>query len=212
MPRPLPTTVVHFTHVSHLVSIVQNGLVADSRAHRDGLLSVEVGNIGIKERRQRRAVPIAPGGVVADYVPFYFAPRSPMMFVIHKGGVPTYSGGCDELVYLVSTVEAVAAVCPHVLFTDRNAVLELAAFDSDLNALGDLVDWPLMRASMWANTADDPDRKEHRMAECLVHAEVPWSAFSGITARSAACARTAQAALDSLGSTTPVSVRSNWYF
>jgi ssDNA thymidine ADP-ribosyltransferase, DarT len=38
-------------------------------------------------------VPLAPYGCVADYVPCYFAPRSPMLYKLHKGGVPNYSGG-----------------------------------------------------------------------------------------------------------------------
>jgi hypothetical protein len=46
---------------------------------------------------------------VADYVPFYFAPRSPMLYKLHKGGVPNYTNGQDPLVYLVSSAEAVAA-------------------------------------------------------------------------------------------------------
>jgi len=48
-------------------------------------------------------VPLAPYGCVADYVPFYFAPRSPMLYKLHKGGVPNYTGGQDPLVYLVSS-------------------------------------------------------------------------------------------------------------
>src|SRR5450631_276070 len=105
MSRPVPTTVLHFTHVNHLASIVEHGLAADSVAQAASLLEVEVGNVGIKQARHDRAVPIAPFGVVADYVPFYFAPQSPMMSAIKHGNVPTYAGGCDDLVYLVTTAE-----------------------------------------------------------------------------------------------------------
>jgi hypothetical protein len=149
MTRPVPTTVLHFTHVNHLASIVEHGLVADSAAHAAGLLEVEVGNIGIKQARYDRAVPVSPFGVVADYVPFYFAPRSPMMFAIEHGNVPTYAGGCDDLVYVVTTAERLVELGSFVLFTDRNAVLALTSFAATLEQAEESVDWPLMRERYW---------------------------------------------------------------
>lgn len=212
MPRPVPTPVFHFTHVTHLGSILRHGLVADSRAHGDGLLEVEVGNLDIKGQRQRCPVPIAPGGAVADYVPFYFAPRSPMMFAIDRGNVPSYSGGCADLVYLVTTADRLWAGAESVLFTDRNAVLAFAEFTDEIDMLDDLVDWPLMPARYWANTPEDPERRERRMAECLVHRHVPWVAIDEVAAQSQRCAEDARAALASLGDATPVRVRPSWYF
>lgn len=103
MPRPVPTPIVHFTRVEHLATIIRGGLLSDSRAQQSGMLQVEVGHPDIKERRRRRPVPAAAGGVVADYVPFYFAPRSPMLYVIERGNVPTYDQGCDRIIYLVTT-------------------------------------------------------------------------------------------------------------
>ncbi|MEV6965201.1 DarT ssDNA thymidine ADP-ribosyltransferase family protein [Hamadaea sp. NPDC051192] len=61
--------IMHFTHIDHLPTIVSRGLLSDSAAQASGNLTREVGNQEIKEQRRRRAVPIAPGGVVADYVP-----------------------------------------------------------------------------------------------------------------------------------------------
>ena len=76
MKRPVPTPRYDFTDVSHLASIVKDGLLSDTDAVRSGSLMVDIGNADIKERRRGRMVPIGPGGAASDYVPFYFAPRA----------------------------------------------------------------------------------------------------------------------------------------
>ena len=81
------TRVFHFTHIDNLSTIVREGLHCDSTVKGSGLLQQEVSNQDIKSMRRAREVPIPPGGVVADYVPFYFAPRSPMMYAIHMRNV-----------------------------------------------------------------------------------------------------------------------------
>jgi hypothetical protein len=214
MGRPTPTTVVHFTRVEHLPTIVTSGLLADSSAQSQGVLNIEVGNTGIKARRAERRVPVAPGGFVADYVPFYFAPRSPMMYSIHMGNVPTYSDGCDRLVYLVSTVERLQELGVTILLTDRNAVFtyaDIVRFDGRWPP-DDFIDWPLMKATYWNDTLDDPRRMERRMAECLVHSVVPWEAFDRVVAKSNAVASEARTALSAAGSSITVSVGREWYF
>lgn len=212
MSRPLPTRVMHFTHVTHLHTIVQLGLLCDAHAHRDGALVAEVGDHGVKRRRRERPVPCPPGGVVADYVPFYYAPRSPVMFKLDRGGVPTYQDGCAELVYLATSVERLAATGQTLVFTDSNAALKVARFSNDVSEIDELVDWPLMSERMWNSTPDDPDRMDRRMAECLVHHAVPWAAVEMVVAKSEACASTALRALATVGATTPVVVRPGWYF
>lgn len=212
MSRPIPTTVVHFTHVDHLATVISHGLLADNAAQAEGLLTVEVGNQGIKEQRRRRAVPLGAGGEVADYVPFYFASRSPMMFAIERGNVPTYTDGCDNLIYLVTNVDRLVELGLAPLFTDRNAGLILATFSEDPRELDALIDWDLMRAKYWGNTDEEPDRRERRMAECLVHGRVPWDAFTEVVARTETCAASARDTLASLGKSTPVAVRPSWYF
>ncbi|MGH3321613.1 MAG: type II toxin-antitoxin system toxin DNA ADP-ribosyl transferase DarT [Streptosporangiaceae bacterium] len=212
MRRPIPTPVMHFTHVDHLPSIIRRGLLADATAHASRVVTVEVGHKEIKQRRSARVVPVAPGGVVADYAPFYFAARSPMLYVIAKGGVPTYSGSCDDLIYLATTVERLLELTLRPVFTDRNAAKGYAAFTSEPAELDDLVDWALMKARMWTDTEDEPDRKERRMAECLVHRRVPWEAFDEIVTRTPACARRVQRALATVGPSVQVVVRRGWYF
>ncbi|GAA0729971.1 hypothetical protein GCM10010199_44810 [Dactylosporangium roseum] len=203
---------MHFTHVSHLTAIATAGLLSDSAAQGALSFKVEVGNTGIKQQRRQRVVPVAPGGVVADYAPVYFAPRSPMMYAIFKGRVPNYQGTCDELVYLVSKVQHMIDLRLPTVFTDRNAVLQVARFSTHASELASMIDWSLMRATYWTNTEEEPDRLERRMAECLVHNGVPWSAFSAVVARNEARAQQATAALAAAGVATRVYVRPTWYF
>ena len=135
-----------------------------------------------------------------------------MFYIISKGDVPTYSGGQDEIVYLVTSNEKVAQERLRFVFTDRNAALGLVRYGDDLQVLDDYLDWELMEGPMWNDTAEEPDRMERRMAEFLVHGHVLWSAFIGVAARNDEKCRQAEHALSSVGREIPVRPRPGWYF
>lgn len=212
MPRPVPTPVLHFTHVANLSALVVEGLHGDAYIVASGVAVVDIGMPTIKAARRQRTVPIPPHGVVADYVPFYFAPRSPMMSSIHHGNVPQYQDGCDSLVYLVSTAERLVELELAVVATDRNASLAIASFEPVGDEWGDDIDWQLMRATWWNNTPQEPDRRERRMAECLAYGMVPWAAIDEVVAKIEGTADAARAVIAAAGLSTPVSVRPDWYF
>lgn len=213
--RGVPTFVTHFTHVEHLPTLIKHGLLSDTKAQGNGLLAVEVGNVGIKDQRRQRGVPVPPGGMVSDYVPFYFAPRSPMMYSLSRGNVPTYQGGTARLIYLVSSLEALHGQGHDVILTDRNAALGYAGYrvfdPSDLVDDG-FIDWDLMSVRQWSNTSSEPQRVERRMAECLVFGAVPWSAVLQIVVQNKTVEAEVRAALGGAGVALPVDVVSDWYF
>lgn len=202
----------HFTHRLNLPSVIAYGLRSDSAVRADGSLAVEVGEDRIKEQRRRRGVPMGPGGVVADYVPFYFAARSPMLYAISRGNVPAYQDGQNPLVYLVTDLDRLQKVGCRFVFTDRNAYYQTATYAEDPAELDQLVDWELMEATMWNNTAAEPDRMERRMAELPVHKSVPFSAVLAVGVRSAAIASAVAEVLGTLDDPPPVLVRPNWYY
>jgi hypothetical protein len=205
--------IMHFTHISNLPGIFTSGsLQADNLVDRSFALQVEAADLEIKTVRKSMQVPLAPYGCVADYVPFYFAPRSPMLYKLHKGGVPNYSGGQDPLVYLLSSAEAVAASGALFVFSDGNCASTVTSFNGDLSQIESVVDWEVMRAQMWANTADDPDRKRRRMAEFLVHQRIPIEAFSEIVVRHVTLKKQVEGLLASYGVDLPVSIKPGWYF
>lgn len=213
MARPSPTRVFHFTRVEHLANVARSGLLCDRLAQATGALEIEVGDRAIKSRRESRPVPVAPGGMVADYVPFYFAPRSPMMYSIYCGNVPGYNEGTNRLVYLVTSLERLADIGLEVVLSDRNAVLGYTDFVrfGDGEPDDDFIDWPLMRQTMWNNSDEHPDRRERRMAECLVHERVPWDAFRQVVVRSASVADEVRQLFGEAHEPS-VAVRPQWYF
>jgi hypothetical protein len=150
--------------------------------------------------------------MVGDYAPFYYAPRSPMLYAIIKGQVPEYPDGQDPLVYLETTVERLVDDGLAPIFTDRNAALGIAKFSQSLDDLDGLVDWQLMEAVYWYNTDAEPDRRERRMAECLVHQCVPWASFERVVVRTDARAEEVQQLLGEVGVTAEVHTQGEWYF
>ena len=154
-------------------------------------------------------------------MPFYFAPRSPMMYVLWKGQVPTFQGDHCDLAYLVTDVGRVVDARLAFAISDRNAAKVLADFTNDVSVLGDLtaaaprstfIDWPLMKAKMWNNTLDDGERMERRMAEFLVHEEVPLDLITHVVVRDAARKATVERMFAEAGRTVNVVVRHDWYY
>jgi ssDNA thymidine ADP-ribosyltransferase, DarT len=205
--------IVHFTHVSNLPGILAAGCIQSDKLVGRGLgLQVEAADLGIKASRRTIPVPLAPFGYVADYVPFYFASRSPMLYKIFRGGLPNYTEGQDPLIYLVSTVEAVVQAGLPWLFSDGNCAATVTQVFDDLSQLDIVVDWQVMRAQMWNNTAEDPDRMRRRMAEFLVHERIPVGCLAGVVVRTHALKQQIEAILAAYHSRLPVRVQPGWYF
>lgn len=209
----MPVVLYHFTHVANLESIVSAGaLFCDHRVQHGDTNCTDVGDYDVKARRRRMVVDCGPRGVVADYVPFYFAPRSPMLFVINNGRVPQYQEGQEPLVYLVTDVDRLVAQRRQIVFTDGNAASALTGFFEDPADLAEEIDWDLMQARYWNNTLTQPDRMRRRMAEALVHNHVPWPAFTQCATIDEAMARRVRRVLQRCGTSLPVSVQRAWYY
>ena len=149
---PRPTPIYHITHVDNLPGIIADGglrCCADLRQSGVGYRNIAYTHI--QDRRARTHVPSGPRGVLHDYVPFYFAPRSPMLYTISRGNVATYAEGQQPVVYMVSTVQAVHAAGLGFVFTDGHATIMTSAFYDDSVHL-DQIDWTLMRSRYWNDT------------------------------------------------------------
>ena len=174
----MPLPIYHFTHINNLESILNSGkLIANSILKQQQIKYLDIAHENIQNRRASTPVPCSAGGVLHDYVPFYFAPRSPMLYAIHKGGVAGYQAGQNSVIYLVADVEIIADMGLDFAFTDGHAVMGYAGFYHELEALEDAIDWELMKSKYWFDTPEDPNRKFRRQAEFLVHQFCPGNAI-----------------------------------
>jgi hypothetical protein len=99
---PQPTPIYHITHKDNLSGIIARaGLIAQSQM-ANTVNYCNIAHKNIQDRRSQTPVTCGPGGFIHDYVPFYFAPRSPMLYAIHMGNVDGCTAGQKDIVYLVA--------------------------------------------------------------------------------------------------------------
>jgi hypothetical protein len=202
------TYIYHITHINNFARIVAEGGLHCDR-HAQNLKVVNIGHQHIKNRRLGRPVPLPPGGTVGDYVPFYFGPRSPMLFAINKGVVQGYVDGQRPIVYLRSTAEAVRDAGLEWVFTEGHAEIAFTDFFNDLANLNK-VDWAVINGRYWNDTNDFPDRKRKRQAEFLVKGFFPFNLVTSIGVYDQAIGEAAAGVLQGQGP--GIEIQRGWYY
>lgn len=166
------------THRDNLPHILSYGLV--NKNHLNAASNfVAIGNPEIIDVRGTSLVGLDGYGYIGDYIPFYFTPRSVMMFNIltgyYKPRVPQRSK--DEIIVIRCLVEELATR-PQWFFTDGQANDGESRHYSDLKQL-DKIDWACIQQSQFSKS-DDYDRPRRYQAEFLVKDFVPSACFESI--------------------------------
>ncbi len=168
--------IYHITHVNNLSSIIEKGgLWSDASMVKQCKPKSSIGMGEIKERRFELPVKCYPDDFVADYVPFYFCPRSIMLYVIYSANHPelTYRDGQEPIIHLEAelyrVIDWAKAKGQRWAFTLSNAGAYLTEFRNRLEDLNEL-DWDVIAAE------DFRDRQvsEGKQAEFLVYGFFPW--------------------------------------
>lgn len=220
-PPPANPCVYHITHVNNLPAIITNGgLISDAAMIARGGPAATIGMGTIKQRRLTLPVSCHAGLNVGDCVPFYFCPRSIMLFVIHCANNPelTYRGGQGPIVHLEADLAAVVAWANQQprrwAFSLSNAGAGYAQFKSSLNDLHH-IDWDAVASNNFSAGSYTPSGnqvKEGKQAEFLLQDDFPWGLVQRIGVASQAIAIQAQAAIASAAHKPQISVQSSWYF
>jgi len=191
MSIPQQPKIYHILHVDRLASVLADGhLWSDKVAQDRASPGTVVGMGGIKERRMKEnRIASRPGLMVGDCVPFYFCPRSIMLYLIHQGNHPElgYRGGQGPIIHLeadlLHTVAAADRIGWRWAFTLSNAGSRYYEDRADLARLGE-INWEAVAATKWGGPGVDPNLKEGKQAEFLVEGSFPWHFVERIGVRS----------------------------
>lgn len=200
---PAKTLIYHITDVENLP-----GILAERGLHSDAAMAtknpaVVIGYDHIKQRRLKELkVNCCKGRFVGEFVPFYFCPRSPMLYVINRGNTGRSQ---STVVHLVSTMEAGMALDRAWAISDRNAGAAYASFYSNVEALSRL-DWNAIRATDWKG------KTSQKCAEFLVADFFPWSSIQTIGCHNTTVVARVNDMLNSAQHKPVVTVEQSWYY
>ncbi|AUC96110.1 DUF4433 domain-containing protein [Bradyrhizobium sp. SK17] len=211
---PVQPKIYHIVDVDRLPSIIAHGrLLCDSEMVKLQLPGTTIGMGSIKTRRLRLPVTCYANAFVGDFVPFYFCPRSVMLYVIHCANNPelTYKGGQGPIVHLEADLHTVlqwANANNHSwAFSGSNAGAQYAQFWKDAVHL-DQLNWQHIAATQWAQA----DIKEAKQAEFLMYNHFPWHLVERIGTHSLAVFNAVTTSLAQASHKPAVQITPAWYY
>lgn len=172
-----------------------------------------IGMGSIKRRRLELPVSCHNDTYVGDYVPFYFCPRSIMLYVIYRANAPElqYREGQEPIIHLEADLRTVIQWAETEqrpwAFSLSNAGATYAQFRSRWEQL-DEIDWTSVASTDFRNA----DVKEAKQAEFLLHHSFPWHLFERIGVYSQAIAQRVSLAMQSSSHRPTLAIARAWYY
>ena len=164
------------THINNISHIVKCGIVKASSP----LYDKNFQPIGDSQVINLRKSKVIKGYHIGDYIPFYFGPRSPMLYVIQHGYNGVQRVEPEEIVYCVIKLDDLIADGIECLFTDGHALSFLTSFYTKdyLVNINSIVNYKDVYSSQW-NLEGDRDLKRRKEAELLIKDDLPAKYIKG---------------------------------
>jgi hypothetical protein len=172
-----------------------------------------IGMNKIKERRLKLRLNSHPDLNVGDCVPFYFCPRSIMLFIISRANHPelVYRDGQEPIVHLEADLNQSvkwAELHNHRwAFTLANAGALYFEDRCNLTQLDD-INWDAVQTDQWSSHSV----KEGKQAEFLMEHSFPWELVSRIGVSNQRVFRQVFNILQIANHRPQVEIRSDWYY
>ena len=214
MANGVPTNpkIYHIIHTDRLASVVADGhLWCDTEIVRRKPPGTTIGMNNIKQRRLTLPLDSRPGLHVGDCVPFYFCPRSIMLYLLWCGNHPEleYRGGQQPIIHLESDLQTVVSWAnengQRWAFTLSNAGAYYFEDRNDLAYL-DEIDWAAVNATNWQG------QKEGKQAEFLLENNFPWHLIERIGVINANVYTQVMHTLTGAPHIPVVEVKRDWYY
>lgn len=193
-------------HIDNLEGVLRNGMYAPNA--RFDPTYVNIGDEVLIAQRGEFDVPIAPKGVLSDYVPFYFGGCSPMLLNIKTGYRGIKQRSQTEIIYLCTHIETVIKACLEWCFTDGHAKDRLTTYYNQVDGLAQ-IDWKTVISKYWSSTPEDPDKMRRKQAEFLIKTYVPTDCLSGVIVHDEAAGEKARQIMSSVGIILPIHIDKN---
>lgn len=158
------------THIENIPHILQNGITHRTSANANPNF-VDIGDSSLISTRS--SFLLNNGRLLGDYIPFYFAYRTPMLYVIQKGFNMVSQIPAENIVYCISSVQKIIDLKLDFVFTDGHAVNSLSNqyTISDVQNIDSLIDKNAIDAKSWINE-NHLDLKRRKEAEFLVLGDI----------------------------------------
>lgn len=219
MPPPAVPKIYHIVHADRLLSIIADGVLwCDAEIVRRARPGTTIGMNKIKQRRLTELhLSCHPGLLVGDCVPFYFCPRSIMLYLIHMANGPelTYRGGQGPIVHLEADLNHAVAWADRNqrrwAFTLSNAGSYYFEDRCDLAQLNE-INWSAVQTNRWGGNGVSRSVKEGKQAEFLVEQSFPWELVTRIGVRSQQVYGQVRAALQGAAHRPHIQIAPDWYY
>lgn len=210
---PNPINIYHIVHVDKLPAILkQGGLICDAKMQRRLPAGTTIGMEKIKKRRLEELTLSSHSGLhVGDCVPFYFCPRSVMLYMFYRSNHEeiAYHGGQEPIIHLVADMRKTIAWAKKNgmcwAFTASNAGSYYFDDFCETEKLNE-IDWNAVRATDWSRCRD------RKQAEFLLENFFPWNLVEGIGVFSAMQHQQVSSFLATASHRPAVQIERSWYY
>ncbi len=202
----------HIVHIDRLSSIIKDGFLwSDAEINMKKYIGPTIGMKSIKKRRMNQPLTSFPDLHVGECVPFYFCPRSVMLYLFYMNNHPdvTYKEGQEPIIHLVAdlcqVVKWAAQNEKRWVFTDSNAG---SYYFNDYYELSELshIDWSAVKAHNWQS------KQDKKQAEFLIENHLPFQLIESIGVYSMDQFDEMNDLLTSSGHKPPVMIKKEWYY
>ncbi|MBS1505207.1 MAG: DUF4433 domain-containing protein [Bacteroidetes bacterium] len=163
------------THIKNIPHILKHGITHySSMSKNKNYIAIGDGNL----INTRNDFVMPNGKTLGEYIPFYFGPHMPMLYVMQKGFNGVTPSLPQDIVYCITSVEAIQQAKLDYVFTNGHAVDRFSEFyyPKDIKNILKIIDTKAIDEKYWKKESD-LDLKRRKEAEFLVEGDIPIAAI-----------------------------------
>ena len=165
------------THVENIPHILIYGITHRNSSNANPNYK-PIGDHSLIRTRDEFIIP--DGRRLGDFIPFYFGPRTPMLYVIQNGFNGVTKTDPHDVVYCVSNIAKIVQTGNEIIFTNGHPIVGLTEFFDweSIGTIDQLVNQNDVKADFW-KPEEDLDLKRRKEAEFLVLGDLPLEVING---------------------------------